>query len=325
MNKMPNLEGKKIIVTGCAGFIGSHLCDQLLASGAYVIGIDNFYNGIQKNIEINSKNPNFKFIAGDVRDTSFMIEISKNIDIIFHEAAFISVQQSLQMSELCNNVNVNGTLNILNAARINDIDRIIFASSAAIYGDGLELPKRENLYPEPLTPYGVSKLAAESYMVTFYKAYGIKTTSLRYFNVYGPRQRNTSYAGVMSLFIENIIKNNRNPEIFGDGSQTRDFVFVKDVVKANILSAISHNSAGEVFNVASGRIISINELTKLILKLTNREDLKIMYSSPRKGDILHSQADISKIKLKVNYSPDYSIEEGLKEYISHYRKMVKNN
>ena len=316
------LKDKKILVTGCAGFIGSHLTDTLVKSGANIIGIDNLYNGILENLEYPLNQPNFKFYSGDVRDGTFLIEITKDIDIIFHEGAFISVQQSKLMPELCNDTNVNGTLNILNAARINDVDRVVFASSAALYGNDPELPKHERMYPESETPYGVSKLAGESYMITFFKSYGLKTTPLRYFNVYGPRQRNTSYAGVMSLFIENILRYGKNPTIFGDGTQTRDFIYVKDIVKANILAALHPKAPGQVFNVATGNTIDINSLTRLILKYTNREDLKILYAPIRKGDILHSQADISKIQQMLGFESEYAIENGLKEYIEFLKNKI---
>lgn len=319
------IEEKNILVTGCAGFIGSHLTENLVNLGARVIGIDNFYNGLTANLKNFIDKPNFKFYQGDVRDGAFLHEIVKGIDIIFHVGAFISVQLSLKMSELCNDINVNGTLNILNAARLNDVDRVIFSSSAALYGDNPELPKHEKMYPESLTPYGVSKLAGESYMITFFKAYGLKTTALRYFNVYGPRQRRNAYSGVISVFAEEILQQGKNPTIYGDGTQTRDFVFVKDVVKANILAATHSKSAGEVFNVATGKSIDINGLTKLILKYSNREDLKIKYAPPRKGDILHSQANISKIQKMLGFKPDYTTEKGLKIYIDYLKANLRRN
>ncbi|MFX0104820.1 MAG: NAD-dependent epimerase/dehydratase family protein [Candidatus Hodarchaeota archaeon] len=312
----------KVVVTGSAGFIGSHLTDALLNAGAIVIGIDNLYNGLMSNLEDALKNPNFKFIQADVRDASFLIELFKDVNLVYHEAAFISVHQSIHMPEFCNDVNVTGTLNVLNAARINDVDQVIFASSAALYADDLELPKQEKMFRNPNTPYGVSKLAGEVYLTTFYKTYGLKTTPLRYFNVYGIRQRNTAYAGVMALFIENILKHGIEPTIFGDGTQTRDFVHIKDVVKANLLVAYHPNAAGEIFNVATSNPIDINSLTRLILKLTDREDLEIKYGPKRQGDILHSYADISKIRDKIGFKPDYSIEDGVSEYISQLKRKL---
>lgn len=313
-------KGKKIVVTGCAGFIGSHITDALLDSGAQVIGIDNLYNGLTINLHDALENPRFEFNQADVQDLSFLIQKFKDIDIVYHEAAFISVHQSTNMPELCNNVNVNGTINVLNAARINNLDQVIFASSAALYADDLELPKHEKMFRDPKTPYGVSKLAGEVYLQAYYKTYGLNTTALRYFNVYGPRQRDTEYAGVMALFINNILKNNREPTIFGDGTQTRDFIYVKDVVKANLMVAYHPKAYGEIFNVATGKYIDINKLTKLILKYTKREDMNINYGPKRLGDILHSYADINKIKEKIGFKPDYEIEKGLREYVSSCRK-----
>jgi UDP-glucose 4-epimerase len=314
--------GKKIVVTGAAGFIGSHLTEGLLDAGAEVIGIDNLYNGLLSNLEIKAlKNPKFTFYQADVIDGTFLTEIFKGIDLIYHEGAFISVHQSTKMPTYCNEVNITGTLNVLNAARINDVEQVIFASSAALYSDDVELPKHEKMMRGPKTPYGVSKLAGETYLLSFFDTYGLKTTPLRYFNVYGPRQRNTAYAGVMALFIENIFKKEQEPTIFGDGSQTRDFVYVKDVVKANMMVAFNPNAYGEIFNVATGNAIDIKKLTNLILKYTEREDMTIHYGPKRAGDILHSYADISKIKDKIGFEPDYSIERGVKEYIEELKKI----
>ena len=317
-------KNKTVMVTGCAGFIGSHLTEALLNAGAQVVGVDNFYNGLEENIAPFLSNTNFKFFRADVRDGTFLIENMKGVDIVFHEGAYISVQQSILMPQFCNDVNVGGTINVLNAARINEVQHVVFASSAAIYGDDPELPKQERQYPAPLTPYGVSKLAGESYLITYHYTYGMNTTALRYFNVYGPRSRNNSYAGVMALFIEGILRTGQEPIIYGDGSQTRDFVYVKDVVKANMLAAIADNSAGEVFNVAGGNPIDINNLTQLILKYTNREDMTIHYEEARHGDILHSQANISKIQTMLGFEPDYTIEQGLDEYIAFMKSKINS-
>lgn len=321
--KLENFQDKRIVVTGCAGFIGSHITDALLDAGAYVIGIDNLYNGLMSNLEENAlKSSKFKFYQADIRDASFLIKIFKDIDLVYHEGAFISVNLSTIMPELCNDVNVNGTINILNAARLNDVEQVIFASSAALYKDDLDLPKHEEMMRFPKTPYGVSKLAGESYMLSYYETYGLKTTPLRYFNVYGIRQRNTAYAGVMALFIENILRYGTEPTIFGNGSQTRDFIYIKDIVKANLLAADNANAAGEIFNVATGNYIDINSLTKLILKYTEKEDLKINYGPERVGDILHSYADISKIKDKLGFEPDYDVEKGVSEYVYDLKKTL---
>jgi UDP-glucose 4-epimerase len=320
---LERFKGKKIIVTGCAGFIGSHITDALLYAGANVTGIDNLYNGLLSNLEENAlKNPNFKFYENDIRDADLLNTLFKDVDIVYHEAAFISVHQSTKIPEFCNEVNVDGTINVLNAARINDVEQVIFASSAALYADNLELPKHEKMMRYPKTPYGVSKLAGESYLLSFYETYGMSTTALRYFNVYGIRQRNTEYAGVMALFIENILRNGKEPTIFGDGTQTRDFIYVKDVVKANLMVAYHPKARGEIFNVATGNPIDINSLTKLILKYSQREDLNINYGPKRAGDILHSYADISKIKEQIGFEPGYTVNTGVAEYISQLKDII---
>lgn len=323
MELIKEISGKKIVVTGASGFIGSHLCETLIEYGGDVIGIDNFSNGDINNLSKIISNPKFKLYAGDVSDTSFMIQITKGVDIIFHEAAFISVPQSMIMPELCHNVNVSGTVNVLNAARINDVKSLVFASSAAVYGNTNVLPINESIYPAPISPYGVSKLAAESYVVMYHKAYGLKTTALRYFNVYGPRQRNNQYAGVISIFAKRMIEEGKNPIIFGNGSQTRDFIYVLDVVKANILSAVHPNSSGKFYNVATGSSIDLKTLTELMTKIVGNPNIKIEYAEQRQGDILHSQADISKIKSDIGFSADYSIEQGLKNYLNYVKSLKK--
>ena len=210
------MTGKRIIVTGSAGFIGSNLVENLLDIGAEVIGIDNLFNGRIENLNSVIKNPNFTFHKADIRDYNFLMEISKEIEIIFHEAAFISVPQSVIMPHSCNDVNVNGTLNILNVARIRDVKTVIFASSSSIYGDEPTLPKSEGMNPVPISPYAVSKLAAEKYLYAYYKVYGINTVSLRYFNVYGPRQRDSTYSGVIPIWLGRLYRN-ENLIIYGDG------------------------------------------------------------------------------------------------------------
>jgi len=263
-----NLQSKRIIVTGVAGFIGSNLADKLLELGAEVIGIDNLYTGTMENLNKAIKNKDFKFYRGDIRDLDFLLDIFQDIDIIFHEAAFTSVPQSIKMPTLCNDINVNGILNILNAARKKNIEKIIFASSSAVYGDDPCLPKKENMKNIPISPYGVSKLACEGYMHSFYHIYGLKTTSLRYFNVFGPRQNDSAYSGVIAIWSRNIIKN-ESLLIFGDGTQSRDFIYIKDIINANLL-ATECNKYGEVFNIGLGTPISLNKIAKLMLKITNK-------------------------------------------------------
>ncbi|MHA1914352.1 MAG: SDR family oxidoreductase [Promethearchaeota archaeon] len=313
-----NFEEQKILVTGAAGFIGSHLVLNLLELGAEVVGLDNLYNGKMENLEDVSNNTNFEFVKGDIRDLNLLLEIMKDVDIIYHEAAFTSVPQSVKMPQSCNDVNINGTLNLLNAARKIDVSKIIFASSSSVYGDTPTLPKKEDMLRIPISPYGVTKLTCEAYMNTFYHVYGLKTISLRYFNVFGPRQKDSPYSGVIAIWLGRILKN-RELIIFGDGEQSRDFTYVNDVVRANILAAESKIS-GEILNIGAGSPISLLELANLMLKITNKQKLGINFSDPRPGDILHSYADISKAKNLINFKPSFSPEDGLRNYFSWYKK-----
>ncbi|MFX1500602.1 MAG: NAD-dependent epimerase/dehydratase family protein [Promethearchaeota archaeon] len=315
------LEDKRILVTGAAGFIGSNLTDKLLNLGANVIGIDNFFNGRLENLDKAFSNKNFQFYKGDLRDFNFLLDIIKDIDIIFHEAAFTSVPQSVIMPESCNDVNINGTLNILNAGRKRDIEKIIFASSSGVYGDSPSLPKKESMPRIPISPYGVAKLACEAYMQAFYHVYGLNTLSLRYFNVFGPRQKDSPYSGVIAIWLGKLIKNS-NLIIFGDGYQSRDFTYIKDVIQANIL-AVETKVSGEILNIGSGSPITVLDLAKLMLRLTNKEDLKIIFDPPRAGDIKHSFADISKAKEVLKFRPKYNQEQGLRDYFKWYSEKYK--
>ncbi len=312
------IKDKRILVTGAAGFIGSNLTNKLIELEAEVIGVDNLFNGSLDNLENVVENNNFEFKKGDIRDLNFLLDIFEDIDIVYHEAAFTSVPQSIIMPESCNDVNVNGTLNILNAARKMDVEKIIFASSASVYGDFPELPKRENMICLPISPYGVSKMTCEAYMQVYHQIYGLKTVSLRYFNVFGPRQKDSPYSGVIAIWLGRLI-NNKNLIIFGDGEQSRDFTYVKDVIQANILAA-EYESNGEILNIGANSPINLTDLAKLFFKITNREDLNIIYTDPRPGDILHSYGDISKAKKIIKYQPKYTQKEGLKDYFTWYNR-----
>jgi len=312
-----SFQEKKIVVTGAAGFIGSNLTDKLLELGAHVVGIDNLFNGRIENLENAMKNKNFEFHKGDVRDLSFLLDILEDSEIVYHEAAFASVPQSVKMPENCNDVNVNGIMNILNAARRLDINKIIFASSSSVYGEAKTLKKTEDMRRVPISPYGVAKLACEAYLQAYHHVYGIKTTSLRYFNVYGPRQRDDSpYTGVIAIWF-NRARNNQNLIVFGDGEQSRDFTYVNDVVQANILAG-DKEAPGEIINIGAGNPITLTNLGKLILKLTGKENLKLEYTDPRLGDIKHSFADLSKATKMLGFQPKYHQEEGLREYFKWY-------
>ena len=316
-----SLKDLNIVITGAAGFIGSNLTDYLLQLGVNVIGIDNLYNGRIENLENALKNKNFQFYKGDIRDVNFLFDVIKDIDIVYHEAAFTSVPQSIIMPESCNDVNVKGTINILNVARKNNVEKVIFASSASVYGDTPILPKNEEMKRLPKSPYGVSKLAGEAYMQAFYEVYGLNTTSLRYFNVFGPRQRDSPYSGVIAIWLGRILR--EEPLIiYGDGKNSRDFTYVKDVVQANILAGIS-NAPGETLNISCNNPIDLTDLARLMLKLTGKEDLRIKYDDPRPGDILHSYGDISKARKLINFEPKFDQEKGLRDYLQWYKEIYK--
>jgi len=263
-----------------------------LEQGAEVVGLDNLYNGRLENLDDAFKHGNFKFHKGDIRDLNFLLDIFEGIDILYHLAAFTRVPQSVKMPENCNDVNVNGVLNVLNAARRMDVEKIIYASSSSVYGDTPTLPKREDMRRMPISPYGVAKLACEAYMQIYNQVYGLQTTSLRYFNVFGPRQKISTYSGVIAIWLGNIIRN-EDLTIFGDGTNSRDFTYIKEVIQANLLVA-NQDLSGEIFNIGAGSPITLANLAKLILKLTHKEHLRIKFTVPRPGDILHSYADISK-------------------------------
>ncbi len=318
-----NIKEKRVVVTGAAGFIGSNLTDSLLEQGAKVVGVDNLFNGRLENLDEALKHNKFEFYKGDIRDLNFLLDVFEDIDIVYHLAAFTSVPQSVKMPENCNDVNVNGVLNVLNAARRMDVEKIIYASSSSVYGDTPTLPKKEDMRRLPISPYGVAKLACEAYMQVYHHVYGLKTTSLRYFNVFGPRQKDSPYSGVIAIWLGNIIRN-ENLIIFGDGKISRDFTYIKDVIQANLL-ATKHEVSGEIFNIGAGSPISLTELAKLILKITNKEILKIIYTEPRPGDIIHSYADVSKAKKVLTFEPKYNQEQGLKEYFKWYDNKYETN
>ena len=304
------MRNKLVVVTGGAGFIGSHIAWELSRDNDVIV-IDNLYTGIRENVP-----PAAKFVQADIRDYEAIAELIGNADYVFHEAAQVSVVESVRDPVFTEEVNVIGTLNILRAL-LDGHGKLIFASSAAVYGDNPNLPLRETERPRPLSPYGVTKATAEEYLRVYHELYGLPVVALRYFNVFGPRQSANQYAGVISVFINRALKN-EPLVIFGDGKQTRDFIYVKDVVKANLLVAESRRANGRVFNVATGRQTSILELAMKILEITGA-NTSILFDKPRPGDIRHSLADISEIK-KLGFEPEWSLEEGLKKTVEWYRK-----
>jgi nucleoside-diphosphate-sugar epimerase len=308
-------------VTGGAGFIGSHIVDKLIGADAEVTVLDNLDTGKMENIAQHKQNRNFHFINGDIRDFRLVKKIVKDVDAVFNLAAIASVQLSIEDPLFVNDVNVKGTLNLLKASLDSDVRRFIQPSSAAVYGDTQTLPVCEDFCPMPLSPYAVSKLAAEGYTVVFNHVYGLGTVCLRYFNVYGPRQAHSPYSGVITIFANELI-GNQPPKIFGDGEQTRDFVFVEDVVSATMLALTEKNAVGQIFNIASGKGITINNIVQVLQKLMDKNNLKPVYEAPREGDIRHSYASIEKARTLLGYEPVFSLENGLKELLQHTANFV---
>ena len=307
---------KNILITGSAGFIASHLIEELLKDkNNFIIGIDNFYSGTKENLDfiksIDSKNK-FQFIQADIRIFEEINKIikDKEIEQIYHLAAIVSVQESILNPLLSNEVNVKGTLNILESAKLNSVKRVIFSSSAAVYGDEPNQPKNEDSITKPISPYGYEKLMGEQYMKLYSELYGIETISLRYFNVYGERQSSTSdYSGVISIF-ESKFKENKIPNIYGNGDQYRDFVYVKDVALANIKAMNTLNVSGEVFCVGTSKKISINDLVS-VLNHKYSKNVKVNYLQPRNGDIKESICDNSKIIKFLEFKTFVKFEEGI--------------
>ncbi|MCG3701756.1 NAD-dependent epimerase/dehydratase family protein [Aliarcobacter butzleri] len=305
-----------ILITGSAGFIASHLIEELLKDqNNCILGIDNFYSGTKENLEfiksIDSKNK-FQFIQSDIRNFEEINKIIryKKIEYIYHLAAIVSVQESILNPLLSNEVNVKGTLNILESAKLNNVKRVVFSSSAAVYGNEPTQPKNEISQTKPISPYGYEKLIGEQYMKLYSELYGVETVSLRYFNVYGERQRATSdYSGVISIF-EKKFKNNEIPNIYGDGEQYRDFVYVKDVVKLNIKAMNIPNISGKLFCVGTSKKVSINDLVS-ILNYKYSKNIKANYLESRNGDIKESICDNKKIKQFLEFESFISFEEGI--------------
>ena len=306
---------EKYIITGGAGFIGSHIAEYLSGEGHQVIILDSLRTGFENNLE----GLNLQFVKGDIRDKELIEHLSQNANGIFHLAALVSVPESLIHIKECIDINTIGTINVLEAARKNTGCKVILSTSAANYGNNPLLPKVETMTPEPMTPYAVTKLDGEFYLKMYQDQWDVPTTSLRYFNVFGPRQNLLSaYAAAVPIFINKALQN-QPITIYGDGSQTRDFIYVKDVVKANILASKVGN---ETYNVALGYSTSILELAEKIIQITNSKS-QIQFLEERPGDIKHSKADPKKFN-QLGFKPDYTIERALEETIDFYHKNLLN-
>jgi UDP-glucose 4-epimerase len=300
----------RVLVTGGAGFIGSHLIDRIVDEGYDVSVIDNLYSGKLENIERHIKRGKVDFLEGDIRDTSLVKKSLIGVDAVFHLAALISVPFSVSNPELTFDVNLAGTTNLLNACSEKNVDKFIFVSSCAVFGDTKILPVNENATTAPISPYAESKLLAERDCLSFQQRGLLQSVVLRFFNVYGPRQGMNDYSGVITRFI-NRAKQKQSLTIYGDGSQTRDFVNVNDIVQALYACLKSSSANGELFNIGSGKPTSITELAKTVLELTG-QNLEICYELARAGDIKDSYADISKAKRLLNYEPKVTLRDGLR-------------
>jgi UDP-glucose 4-epimerase len=304
----------RALVTGGAGFIGSHIAQRLIAEGHEVVVLDNLFTGSVGNVE--AIGAGVHFVRGDVRDLAVVEECARGCDVVFHQAAIVSVPFSVERPQESHDVNIQGTLNVLQAARAAKARRVVFASSAAIYGADPTLPKHEGMLPAPISPYGVEKITGEHYLATWSKLFGVETVALRYFNVFGPRQDpKSAYSGVISIFVDRILAG-KPITFFGDGSQTRDFVYVTNVVDANLLAATTPGVSGRVFNVACGRSITLLELGSLIERAAEKPVARA-FAEARAGDIVDSLADIARARKELGYEPKVDVETGLRNLVAY--------
>jgi nucleoside-diphosphate-sugar epimerase len=313
----------KMAVTGGAGFIGSNLAEHLINQGFSVVVIDNLSTGRQQNLAGWSEKAGerFQFLLADINDTEQLRRVFKGVTYVFHLAAIPSVSRSIENPVATQWANMNGTLSVLTAARDAGVRRVVAASSSSIYGDHPGLPKKEDTTGKTLSPYALSKFVTEEYLRLFYRLYGLETVSLRYFNVFGPRQDPKSeYAAVIPRFSTRLLAG-QPPTIYGDGEQTRDFTFVTNVINANLKAATSPDVAGEAFNIGCGAQTSLNQLIDKINTLMGSQ-IKPNYETARKGDVRHSVADISKAKSMLGYSPLVTLEEGLQKVLGWYRQAI---
>lgn len=307
---------ERYLVTGGAGFIGSNLVKTLLEQSKKVRVLDNFSTGKRENIIQFAGRADFDLIEGDLRSSHIVRSAVKDVDFVLHQGALPSVPRSINDPITTNEVNISGTLNILDAAKEFKVRRVVFASSSSVYGNSEILPKSETMNINPISPYALTKYAGERYCQIFFQLYGLETVCLRYFNVFGPNQNPSSeYSAVIPKFI-NLMLSNKSPRIYGDGNQSRDFTYIENVVKANLLACTADHVAGHVFNIASGERFSLLSLVEKINKKL-RTNIAPLFDKPRAGDVEHSLADISKAKEYMNYTPIVRFEEGLHKLIDH--------
>lgn len=308
-----------MLVTGGAGFIGSHLVERLLADGARVRVLDNFSTGTRANLPFAAKfRRQLEVIRGDIRNRAALARAARGVRVIFHQAAMRSVPRSVKDPLGANENNVTGTLNVLEAARRGRVPRVVYASSSSVYGARPELPKREEQPPAPISPYAVSKVAGEQYAAVWTRLYGVETVGLRYFNVFGPRQDPKSeYAAVIPRFILWGLKG-KPLEVHGDGTQSRDFTYIDNVVEANLLAARAPEAGGEVFNVGCGDRVSLLEIVAKLEALLGRR-LSLKHTPPRAGDVPHTLADVGKAKRLLGYTPLVDFDEGFQRTVEYFK------
>ena len=308
----------KILVTGGAGFIGSHIVEELVKRGDTVRVLDNFATGKRENLTPFAGK--IEMVEGDLRDFDTVKKAVQGMEYVLHEGALPSVPRSIADPVMSNDVNVKGTLHILVAARDEKVKRVVYASSSSIYGEAKARVKKETMPPSPLSPYATSKLAAETYCRIFYAIYGLETVVLRYFNVFGPRQDPLSqYSAAIPKFIT-LMMDGKQPTIFGDGKQSRDFTYVHNVVQANLSAMIAPGAAGKICNIACHRTVRLNKMIELLNEFLGTAIAPI-HTSPRTGDIKFSLADISNARKYLNYSPMVSFEEGLRKTVEYFKKL----
>jgi len=306
------------LITGIAGFIGSSLARAILAKGHCVRGVDNLSTGKLENLDEISDRIDFR--CADLLDVPAMEEACEGVDYVLHQAALPSVPRSVLDPLASNGANLDGTVNLLMAAKKTKVKRVVYAASSSAYGNTPSLPKKEGMKPNPISPYAVAKLASEHYMISFYRCYALETVSLRYFNIFGPRQDpNSPYSGVLAKFITQILRD-ESPTIFGDGKQSRDFTYIENAVSANLLACTAPADcvAGQVFNIATGRRSDLNKAFQVLKKLTGFEG-DACYGPERQGDVKHSLADISLAQKCLGYEPVIHFEEGLRRTLEWYR------
>jgi nucleoside-diphosphate-sugar epimerase len=307
----------KVLVTGGAGFIGSNLADALIDQGAKVVVIDNLVTGFRENLE--EIKGDFELVEGDLNDPEALSRALDGVEIVFHEAALPSVPRSVANPSETHQACVNATFNLLVRSKDVGVKRFIYAASSSAYGDQPTLPKVETMSPAPLSPYAAAKLTGEFYCSVFNQVYGIETLSLRYFNVFGPRQNPSSqYSGVISRFIDALMTGGQ-PVIYGDGEQTRDFTYIENVVEANLNAAQTNKGFGQTANVANGERISLNELLAVMKQVTGKESVEAVYEPERKGDVKHSQADNTRAREWFGYEKLVGLEEGIRRTIDWWR------